>query len=413
MKSTSVRPFIKKILEWKFFLVCNVMIFILKVVFSAKSGFKAEHFEDWSIAENIAAYGKYAMDMRFGSSAYKLPVYPLFLSAYIKVFGTGPATVWIIITQHLFYFLIPVLLIGIFQNFRSKEAGFMAAYFFIFSPSYFYYSNIMEATNIFLPLFIGWIYIYSVIWRKGVSNRGLIIFSMLTAIVALTQVVAVPVMALLGVVLLVSRKISLPKIMVVVSLSALCYAPWVIRNYITFDTVILSKSPVWQNMYLGYIPDYQILDYSFVSEQHKKETFARISQHNEFEDEGIYRSEVEKIIRKDHWAPVKKAVNNIISLWFVPKKYFDDNSLSVVIGRKLYVMILNIALLISLVYFFRRNRMLFFLLILVFAGFTFPYLIGHAANIRFKLDFEWVQTSVIALWMGSYFLKSTQIKSAD
>ena len=201
--------------------------------------------------------------------------------------------------------------------------------------------------------------------------------------------------------------------MVVVSLSALCYAPWVIRNYITFDTVILSKSPVWQNMYLGYIPDYQILDYSFVSEQHKKETFARISQHNEFEDEGIYRSEVEKIIRKDHWAPVKKAVNNIISLWFVPKKYFDDNSLSVVIGRKLYVMILNIALLISLVYFFRRNRMLFFLLILVFAGFTFPYLIGHAANIRFKLDFEWVQTSVIALWMGSYFLKSTQIKSAD
>jgi len=389
------------------------MIFILKVVFSAKSGFKAEHFEDWSIAENIAAYGKYAMDVKFGSSAYKLPVYPLFLSAYMKVFGTGPATVWIIITQHLFYFLIPVLLIGIFQNFRSKEAGFMAAYFFIFSPSYFYYSNIMEATNIFLPLFIGWIYIYSVIWRKGVSNRGFIIFSMLAAIVALTQVVAVPVMALLGLVLLVSRKISLPKIMVVVSLSALCYAPWVIRNYITFDTVILSKSPVWQNMYLGYIPDYQILDYNFVSEQHKKETFARISQHNEFEDEGIYRSEVEKIIRKDHWAPVKKAVNNIISLWFVPKKYFDDNSLSVVIGRKLYVMILNIALLISLVYFFRRNRMLFFVLILVFAGFTFPYLIGHAANIRFKLDFEWVQTSVIALWMGSYFLKSTQIKSAD
>lgn len=389
------------------------MIFVLKVVFSAKSGFKAEHFEDWSIAENITTYGKYAMDMKFGSSAYKLPVYPLFLSAYMKVFGTGPATVWIIITQHLFYFLIPVLLIGIFQNFRSKDAGFLAAYFFVFSPSYFYYSNIMEATNIFLPLFIGWIYMYSVIWRKGVSSRILIIFSLLTAIVALTQVVAVPVMALLGVVLLVSRKISLPKIMVVVSLSALCYAPWVIRNYITFDTVILSKSPVWQNMYLGYIPDYQILDYSFVSEQHKKETFARISQHNEFEDEGIYRSEVEKIIRKDHWAPVKKALNNIISLWFVPKKYFDDHSLSVVVGRKLYVMILNIALLISLVYFFRRNRMLFFLLILVFAGFTFPYLIGHAANIRFKLDFEWIQTSVIALWMGSYFLKSTQIKSAD
>ncbi|WP_294219416.1 glycosyltransferase family 39 protein [uncultured Chryseobacterium sp.] len=405
MKSISVRTFINRVLDWKFFLACNVMIFVLKVAFSVKSGFKAEHFEDWSIAENITYYGKYAMDMKFGSSAYKLPIYPLFLSAYMKIFGTGTAAVWIIITQHLFYFLIPVLLIRIFQNFRSKEAGFLAAYFFIFSPSYFYYSNIMEATNIFLPLFIGWIYMYSLIWKKGVSNGVLIIFSMLTAVVALTQVVAVPVMALLGVVLLISRKISLPKVMAVVSLSALCYAPWVIRNYLTFDIVILSKSPVWQNMYLGYIPDHQILDYSFVSEKHKEETFARISRHNEFEDEGIYKGEVENIIRKDHWAPVKKALNNIISLWFVPKKYFDDHSLSVVVGRKLYVMILNIALLISLVYFFRKSRMLFFVLVLVFAGFTVPYLIGHAANIRFKLDFEWIQASVIALWVALNFLK--------
>lgn len=383
------------------------MIFVLKIIFSVRSGFKAEHFEDWSIAENIAAYGRYAMDMKFGSSAYKLPVYPLFLSVYMKIFGSGPAAEWIIITQHLFYFIIPVLLIRIFQNFKFQEAGFLAAYFFIFSPAYFYYSNIMEATNIFLLLFTGWLYVYSMIWMKGYSVRTLCLFSLLTATVGLTQVVAVPIMALLFVVLILCRKISFKNALIVALGSILLYSPWVIRNYRAFDTVIVSKSPVWQNMYLGYLPDYQILDYRFISEKHKEEVFSRISKYNEFEDENIYRNEVEKIIQHDRWAPFKKAVNNTISLWFVPKRYFDDHSLSVLVGRKCYVIIINLALLISLVYFYRTNKKLFFILILVFSGFTFPYLIGHAANIRFKLDFEWIQTAVIALFVASYFFKSS------
>ncbi|MDV7699437.1 hypothetical protein N6B72_21160 [Chryseobacterium soli] len=173
----------------------------------------------------------------------------------------------------------------------------------------------------------------------------------------------------------------------------------------------MSKSPVWQNVYLGYVSEYQILpDNHFITEQDEKKIAVQIGENDEFVGEQIYENEVHKIIEADQWAPLKKGINNLISLWYVPKRYFDDNSLSILVGRKAYVVIINILLFLSLLYFFKNNKPLFLFLCVVFAGFTFPYLVGHAANIRFKLDFEWIQTSVIALFI---FLKYLNVKKTS
>ncbi|WP_426279335.1 hypothetical protein ACN9MN_08980 [Chryseobacterium sp. S-02] len=226
------------------------------------------------------------------------------------------------------------------------------------------------------------------------------IFSVITAFVALTQVVAVPVMGVMTLFLIFYKKRSLKDIFTVACIAVLVYSPWVIRNYITFDKVIVSKSPFWQNVFLGYIPDYQILpDNHFLTEEEKKIVFKKTAAHNEFVNENIYKEEVLKIVGKDSFAPIKKGLNNFISLWFVPKTYFDNNGLPILIGRKLYVIFINLLLLISLVYFFKNDKKIFLFCCILFAGFTFPYLIGHAANIRFKLDFEWIETSVISLFL--------------
>jgi len=391
-------------LNWKTFLIINVLIFLIKIFFSVYHKFDAQYFEDWRIAKNIALNSIYSLDLRYGSSAYKLPVYPLFLSLFIKLFGVLGAVKFIIITQHIFYFIIPVVIIKIFDNLNLKVAGFLSAYFFIFSPSYFYYSNILEATNLFILFFAIWIYFYSELWIKKTSSWKLIIFSVITAVVALTQVVAIPLMVLMIVLLCFYKKLSLKNIAVIFMIAGICYSPWVIRNYISFDKLIVSKSPVWQNVYLGYVSEYQILsDNQFISKKDEEKIADQISANNEFVGEHIYENEVHKIIEADQWAPFKKGINNMISLWYVPKRYFDDNGLSILIGRKAYVVLIDILLLVSLLYFFKNNKQLFLFLCVVFAGFTFPYLIGHAANIRFKLDFEWIQTSVIALWIYCRF----------
>lgn len=407
MQNFSENKMIGKLLNWKFFLLCNSLVLIIKILFSVYHHFEAEHFEDWSIAENLTVAHIYSLDVKYGSSAYKLPVYPLFLSSYMKIFGIDQAARFIILTQHVFYFIIPLVLIRFFENLKLKNAGFLSGYFFIFSPAYFYYSNVLEATNIFILLFVIWMYAYSLFWIRPVSFKHILLLSVLTALVSLTQVVAVPVMLLLLLALGFYKKVSLKNLLAVILIAGAGYSPWVIRNYLTFDKIIMSKSPVWQNVYLGYIPDHQILyGDRFVSEKEKQAIFARISRHNEFEDEVIYENEVKRIVTDDKMAPYKKALNNLVSLWFVPKKYFNDNGLSVLIGRKCYAILINLLLFVSLAYFFKKDKRLFFFLCIVFAGFTMPYLIGHAANIRFKLDFEWIQTSVIALFISTYFLEN-------
>lgn len=404
MLSSSKTRFADFFLNWKTFLLINVLIFSIKVFFSAHHHFTAVFVEDWKIAKNIAYHGVYSLDLRYGSSAYKLPIYPLFLSLFIKLFGVLEAVKFIIITQHIFYFIIPVVIIKIFDNLNLKVAGFLSAYFFIFSPSYFYYSNILEATNLFILFFAIWIYFYSELWIKKTSSWKLMIFSVITAVVALTQVVAIPLIILMIVLLCFYKKLSLKNIAVIFMIAGICYSPWVIRNYISFDKLIMSKSPVWQNVYLGYVSEYQILpDNHFITEREEEMITNQIIAHDEFVGEHIYETEVHKIIEADQWAPFKKGINNMISLWYVPKRYFDDNGLSILMGRKAYVVLINILLFVSLLYFFKNNKQLFLFLCVVFAGFTFPYLIGHAANIRFKLDFEWIQTSVIALWIYCSF----------
>lgn len=401
-------------LNWKTFLVFNILIFSIKILFSEYHDFTASFFEDWRIAKNIALHDLYSMDLKYGSSAYKLPVYPLFLSFFIKLFGSVKAVKFIIITQHIFYFFIPVLIIKIFENFKIQIAGFLSAYFFIFSPSYFYYSNILEATNLFILLFAAWIYLYSEFWTKRMSLRKIITFSVMTALVALTQVVAIPLMVLMILLLYFYKKLSIKNITAVFFIAMICYSPWVIRNYLTFDKLIVSKSPVWQNVYLGYVSEYQILpDNNFMTKQDEKTIDDEIAVNNEFAGEHIYKKEVHKIIEADQWAPLKKGTNNLISLWFVPKRYFDDNGLSIFIGRKCYVVLINILLFLSLIFFFKNNRHFFLFICVLFLGFTFPYLVGHAANIRFKLDFEWIQTSVISLFIFCRFFITDQAQKIE
>src|SRR5690606_18926776 len=113
----------------------------------------------------------------------------------------------IIIVQHFLYFLLPILIIKIFDCFQLKAAGFLAAYFFIFSPAYFYYSNILEATNLFILLFAVWGYFYSQLWTLRNSFWTVVVFSVVTAIVALTQIVAVPIMVLMILLLVFYKKI--------------------------------------------------------------------------------------------------------------------------------------------------------------------------------------------------------------
>ncbi|ODS89279.1 MAG: hypothetical protein ABS44_05250 [Chryseobacterium sp. SCN 40-13] len=105
----------------------------------------------------------------------------------------------------------------------------------------------------------------------------------------------------------------------------------------------------------------------------------------------------------------KKAIQNAFLLWYVPARYYDDG-FAALFGRKFMVLGMNIVTVFALFYFFRCHRRFFYFSILVFFNFTVPYMIGHAANTRFKLDFEWFQYAFISLFIYEKWFRLNEEK---
>lgn len=373
---------------------------LARILYSLKQGFIALTFEDWDIANNLIKYGVYAEFIEVGSTAYKMPVNPLFLAFFVWLFGKN-AMMMAVIAQSIIYFLIPILIVRICKIFSQEKVGMLTSYFFIFSPFYFIYVNTLENTNIFILIFLNFLYWFFKIWKQGSTNKRVILFSISSALLFLCQVVTVPFGIILIISLFLFKKIEVKKVLIIASLVFVLYSPWVIRNYIVFDRIILSKTPVWQNRHFGYFEETQVFKDLQKVPLKKAGEIRRIRTHtNEFQMEKIYKREVLEFEKKDKYLIIKKALANFLYLWYVPSRYFYDNSFSI-IGRKVFVMTINLLTVFSLISLIKRKQCLLFMFsILLFINFTVPYMIGQAAMTRFKLDFEWYQ-----LFLAAYFLK--------
>lgn len=401
-------------LNIRIFLIFNLLILILKISYSFIVGFPGETFEDYRIAQNIARHGIYAEYLAVGSTAYKLPVYPLFLSFFIKFFPDFHKEA-IIVAQHFIFFLIPILIITITKIFNQEKSGIFAAYFFIFSPAYIFYSGVLEVTNVFIPIFLLWIFAFLKIYKNPKIGNYYWVLGILTALVLLTQVVVAPLIFILIISLVFLKKISMPKTMLVFAIAAIFYSAWIVRNYAVFDKVILTKTPFWQNVFLGYTPQVNVLkDVMLISDNKEQEVSGLRRTVNEFEMEKKYRNETVKVLKGNNDKIFIKAFQNVALLWYVPSKYFYDSSPQILFGRKFFVLIVNILTIFALLHFYRKQKLLFAVSVLLFINFTVPYMIGHAANTRFKLDFEWYQYLIVAIFLtDKYFRTNPEISAAQ
>src|SRR5690606_183961 len=126
------------------------------------------------------------------------------------------------------------------------------------------------------------------------------------------------------------------------AVGALVYSPWIIRNYVGFDKIILTKTPFWQNIYFSFVPDVNgCPDVMLISNEHERYTFQLKQTVSEFEMEKVYQAEVQRVLAGHEEVYIKKALQNAVLLWYVPSRYFHD-PLTAVFGRKLYVMLINV-----------------------------------------------------------------------
>ena len=400
VKFKIVKKLIGFFLQQKIFIFINVLVLCAKIFYSSLNGFEGLTFEDWNIANNLAKYNVYSEYISLGPTAYKLPLYPILLSIFIKIFGDH-AMAAVFIFQHFVYFFIPLLIISISKIFDKPMIGLVTSYLFILSPAYFFYSNTLEITNVFIIIFLNFLFWFLLIWEKGSSSRRSVILAISTTLLFLTQVIAVPFSIVLLFSLLIFKKVKLKQFFFIICTVGALYSPWVIRNYVVFDKVIIAKTPVWQNIHFGYFSEVQIFkSLQKIPFEKGEEIKRRRSKTDEFTMETFYKKEVKEFEKNDPYISVRKAFANALMLWYVPSRYFYDNSLSILIGRKIYVIVINIVSILAMIEMYKRRHLFLLIFTLVlFANFTLPYMIGHAAMTRFKLDFEWYQLFLIAYFI--------------
>ena len=64
------------------------------------------------------------------------------------------------------------------EEIKAEKIGILTGFIFLFSPAYFFYSNIIEVTNVFIPILLIWTYFYMKIYLKNYkTNYIYIIFT--------------------------------------------------------------------------------------------------------------------------------------------------------------------------------------------------------------------------------------------
>ncbi|MCX5815530.1 MAG: hypothetical protein NTX75_04710 [Proteobacteria bacterium] len=390
-------------------LLLSILYFIFKTLFSIVFVQSFTSVEDYVIAINVVMGNGYCYYPELGPTAFKTPVYPLFLALIISfthLFNKLP----IVIVQHLLLSIVPYLLYKLSKLFLNEKQSIMSGLLFMICPTFFYYSNVIEVTNLFIPVFISWAIVYLNLikqlydfqWIKYISlsfsTKTLkIILPFLTALVILTQPVAGLVIAVGLFAILYKR--SYGYFALSVCIIAMLISPWVIRNYIVFDRFVPTKTSLWLNFYAGYfMSSHGSNKYKFIpdSVENKNKYFDYYMLQNEIEFDQELKKEFIGFVIKNPYLYLEKTVLQMYLFWTFTQRYINDYSLNFLISRRLPVYFLNIFFVIGMFFVFRQNKPLFWILLFIFLNFTLVYGLTQMINVKYKLDIEWLEFLAIA-----------------
>ncbi len=82
--------------------------------------------------------------------------------------------------------------------------------------------------------------------------------------------------------------------------------------------------------------------------------------------------------------------------WLIPPRYFKQTSIQFLLVRLLPVAVLNVLFVLGMIRLWKSHREVAVALLLTLSYFTAVYALTHVANIRFKLDIEWLELFVCA-----------------
>lgn len=368
--------------------------------------------EDFRIAGFLATGKGFVNQENLGATAFKAPAYPYLLAGIILLFGQWAKLV-IVILQHSVAAFTPMLIRRLGQLAGLGAAGAFAAWGFLLHPTYFYYPCVIEPTTLTVAL--------GAIWaERGLALRrewratSSVVFGALSGALVLLQPVSIPIVAvgILGFNLVKRSKpiFQFKSAVLAGCIAVVVIAPWTIRNYVVFDRFILVKSPLWMNIYEGFQLDHHgRTSFDVIPQEQQQRIDSLTKVMNDVAMEREYRAVVRQTIADNPLIYLEKCVYQAWLFWTIPPRYFTSMTIGFWVIRLVPVMLLSGFTIIGAYYLYRQHCAFAVSVFAVLCYVTLVYAATHAANIRFKLDIEWVQLFAFGACMDSILRHRNEI----
>jgi len=395
---------INKFLNFKYLVILNVIFLCIGLAISVLGVDNYNSVEDYRIAENIAKGIGFVHVEHLGFTSVKAPIYPYICAFFIKLFPNDSKFA-IVLFNHLSKFFIPIMFALALKTFNKEKVGLIAGFLFILHPSYLFYPNVIEPTNLFILSCLAWLNFYS---RSSVANSKLDIINsgIFGGLTILIQPIALPIILLAHLFKITSGKKYILSLVVIL----MVLIPWTIRNYDVHGKFVLIKSPMWFNFYYGYKEEMtETNKFDIIS---KEDTDKIDSLRNVIDDVSMEKHYKEAFIKATAANPevyIERVAFNFINYWTFVPRYRDNYSLSFLIVRRIPVYLLNFLFIFSCFALFKSFTKELVATLIPIAYFTFIYSIFYASNIRYKLDIEWVQLILIGYAANHYIEKHREI----
>ncbi len=211
--------------------------------------------EYYAIAEALASGKGFSNPFHedTGPTAWQPPVYPVILAAFLKIFHSKRiVALCIIFIKNIVLILTGVLVYETAKNTLVKTPPKVALISYIlwllcFFRWFFQFSH--DAWILLLLINVVFVFAASVVTKNKTTPKTAILWGVLGGIIILTSPIAglVWLALLAGYVIAHTQyiKLGIASLMI----AAILCAPWVIRNYLVFDQIILMKSNFFFDVY--------------------------------------------------------------------------------------------------------------------------------------------------------------------
>ena len=325
------KTFINKFEERKFFIIVFLSCLILRIIISYNFGDKVLEYEWRTLVKNLYYNETFAM-RNFGElyvpSIWMPPVYGFFIYLHALFFGFNEnLPYYVIATQTFISSLTPIVFYKLLSLYFSKFLSALGSIIFGFFPLIVFASSQISSVTLFLFLLLCFIYLILVLKNKS-SIKEVFLIGFIAGILLLTRRDFLLIYLISITYAFFFFKIKIRKLVLIFLISFLTISPYIIRNYIAFDKIIMHTG-LGYNLWKAYNLNAKI-EGGYEEPKNlitklrsvKKNIFFRIN-----EDE-IYLNEAIKFIQDNPKKVINLFLDRMIAFYFydwesTQKNYFN------------------------------------------------------------------------------------------